>query len=200
MLRYLLSFLRVMGYVTRFCTRRHQFDRRRLTPATEIVYSPSSDRAFDVSTCLFTALTPTSASLPISSSAYSSGPTSRAPTSACLSSPSASSAYSSGPTSHAPTSACLSSSSPLSAAAASFQCLPPTPPGISEVGERQDRPSWSNLLIPHLGSVKFQRRRARHPPHYTRALPARHARRRWEWLVLASPIIIFRAHLLRDHL
>ena len=144
-LRYLLSFLRVMGYVTRFCTRRHQFDRRRLTPATEIVYSPSSDRAFDVSTCLFTALTPTSASLPISSSAYSSGPTSRAPTSACL-----------------------SSSSPLSAAAASFQCLPPTPPGISELSERQDRPSWSNLSIPHLGSVKFQRIGARQQPHCTR--------------------------------
>ena len=72
-----------------------------------------------------------------------------------------------------------------------LQCPPPTPPGISEVGKHTNRPSRSLLPITHRGSVKFMLRRARHPPHCTRALPARHARRRWEWLVSASPIIIF---------
>ena len=41
-----------MGYVTRFCTQRHRFDWRRLTPTADI---SNSNRAFDVSTRLFTA-------------------------------------------------------------------------------------------------------------------------------------------------
>ena len=45
-----------------------------------------------------------------------------------------------------------------------FQCLPPTPHGISEVNKLEGRPSWSILSVPHLGSVKFRHHRARHRP------------------------------------
>ena len=36
-----------------------------------------------------------------------------------------------------------------------FQCLPPTPHGISEVGKLSQEPSWFILSVPQSGSVKF---------------------------------------------
>ena len=87
--------------------------------------------------------------------------------------------------------ACSSAYSAFSAHSSNIfsQCLPPTPHGISELSERQDRPSRSALLIPHPGSAKFQRSRARHHPALPTATAPFPAQRRWGGLFSASPSI-----------